>query len=56
MPSDVRKCLVDIITAHSLPVGGEEHAETEEGVRREAAERWLLKMEREKRYCVEAWS
>jgi sulfite reductase alpha subunit-like flavoprotein len=43
MPSDVRKCLVQIITSCG-------------DLSKEEAERWLLKMEREKRYCVEAWS
>lgn len=43
MPSDVRKCLVEIILEY-----GE--------MSKENAEKYLLKMEREKRYCVEAWS
>ena len=46
MPADVKKCLVEVIAHHSCSP----RMSTEE------AERYLLKMEREKRFCVEAWS
>jgi sulfite reductase alpha subunit-like flavoprotein len=46
MPADVKKSLVEIITSNS----------TNPTLTPDDAERFLKKMEREKRFCVEAWS
>lgn len=47
MPADVKKSLIDIIISHSG---------TNPSLCPGDAEKILKKMEREKRFCVEAWS
>ena len=44
MPADVKKALVDVIVENSPTMSPID------------AERFLNRMEREKRFCVEAWS